>query len=203
MVLLNLARAWVTQLIPHCLSKVSRVGYGLLDVAAHPETDAAKNGRDVLVCAEGKDAEGNPETASRRFLAVPFLGKDAPSKSSEFSHPDLRIGLTILSYLQEGLRPADMRYLAQCIKKNFTAQDGPPKEREEYTIWEGWVNAANLRASSAYKDAQRRARKAAAVAAATHQTLHRRERELLRLQAFGEKLVHAQRGKGHRARGPS
>jgi hypothetical protein len=35
---------------------------------------------------------------SRLKLAVPFLGKDVPSRSSEFAHPDIIIGLTILAY---------------------------------------------------------------------------------------------------------
>ena len=31
-------------------------------------------------------------------MAVPFLGKDVPSKSSEFAHPDITIGLTVMAY---------------------------------------------------------------------------------------------------------
>ena len=37
-------------------------------------------------------------------MAVPFVGKDVPSRSSEFAHPDVVIGLTILAYRYEGLR---------------------------------------------------------------------------------------------------
>lgn len=29
---------------------------------------------------------------SRKLLAVPFVGKDVPSRASEFSHPDVVIG---------------------------------------------------------------------------------------------------------------
>ena len=35
---------------------------------------------------------------SRQYLSVPFEGKDVPSDSSEFAHPDIAMGLTILSY---------------------------------------------------------------------------------------------------------
>ncbi|CAF1395285.1 unnamed protein product [Adineta steineri] len=35
--------------------------------------------------------------------AIPFRGKDLPSENSEFSHPDIMIGFTVLSYLYRGL----------------------------------------------------------------------------------------------------
>ena len=41
---------------------------------------------------------------SRFKLAIPFVGKDVPSRASEFAHPDIIIGLTILAYRYEGLR---------------------------------------------------------------------------------------------------
>ena len=41
---------------------------------------------------------------SRRVAAVPFVGKDVPSRSSEFAHPDVLIGLTIIAYRYSGLR---------------------------------------------------------------------------------------------------
>ena len=46
-----------------------------------------------------------PDT--RRYLAIPFEGKDVPSKSSEFAHPDITIGLTIFGFRYEGLRYTD------------------------------------------------------------------------------------------------
>ncbi len=36
--------------------------------------------------------------ASRFVTAIPFIGKDLPSQSSEFAHPDIIIGLTVLAY---------------------------------------------------------------------------------------------------------
>ena len=46
-----------------------------------------------------------PDT--RRYLAIPFEGKDVPSKSSVFAHPDISIGLTIFGFRYEGLRYTD------------------------------------------------------------------------------------------------
>ena len=89
--LLNLGSDWLRYLLPHTLRKVSRVHYGLLSAAEIGDIEAA--------------AGGVPK--SRRFLAVPFVGKDAPSLSSEFSHPDVAIGLTTLAYRYEGLRHTD------------------------------------------------------------------------------------------------
>ncbi|CAF1494243.1 unnamed protein product [Didymodactylos carnosus] len=40
---------------------------------------------------------------SEKEIAVPFKGKDLPSENSEFSHPDVMIGFTIISYLYRGL----------------------------------------------------------------------------------------------------
>ena len=47
----------------------------------------------------------NPSmTRNRRLLAIPFEGKDCPSRTNEFSHPDVCIGLTALAYRYGGLR---------------------------------------------------------------------------------------------------
>ena len=52
---------------------------------------------------------------ARRLLAVPFVGKDVPSRASEFSHPDVVIGFAILAYRYE---------------VGATAQDGIHRVRE-------------------------------------------------------------------------
>lgn len=62
--------------------QVNRVSFGLLS-SAHCEAALAE---DPYV------------PRSRLKLAVPFVGKDVPSKASEFAHPDIIIGLTILAY---------------------------------------------------------------------------------------------------------
>jgi len=74
--LLNLARSWVLTLLPHVLGKIHRVGFGIL-----------RPGDLRMV-----DPKSPP---SRRLLAVPFVGKDVPSRASEFAHPDVLIGLTV------------------------------------------------------------------------------------------------------------
>lgn len=47
----------------------------------------------------GLDPDRRPET----LLAVPFRSKDCPSPRNEFSHPDVVILLTLLSYYYDGL----------------------------------------------------------------------------------------------------
>ena len=69
--------------LPFCLSKIDRVAFGLLS------TDQLRRAR-----AFG----GANLPRKRRLLAVPYVGKDTPSRASEFSHPDVVIALTILAY---------------------------------------------------------------------------------------------------------
>ena len=61
---------------------------------------------------------------SRRFLAVPFVGKDAPSPSSEYAHPDVAIGLSTLAYRYEGLRYAE-------IAERTGGQSGGPADLQK------------------------------------------------------------------------
>lgn len=82
--LLNLCYNWITTYLPHCLAKVNRVSFGLLSA------------EDCLAAL----AADPHVPRSRLKLAVPFIGKDVPSKASEFAHPDVIIGLTILAYRQ-------------------------------------------------------------------------------------------------------
>ena len=56
---------------------------------------------------------------SRKLMAVPFIGKDVPSRSSEFAHADVLIGLTILAYRYEGLRVEDVVKIASQLKMDF------------------------------------------------------------------------------------
>lgn len=80
--LLNLCHNWLSTFMPHCLAKVNRVSFGLL---------SAKD-------CEAALAADPHVPRSRLKLAVPFVGKDVPSRSSEFAHPDVIIGLTIMAY---------------------------------------------------------------------------------------------------------
>jgi hypothetical protein len=85
--LLNLSHDWLHSFCPFVLEKVNRVSYGLL--TDEELTDA------LLV---------DPRMPkSRKLTAVPFVGKDVPSAKSEFSHPDVLIGLTDLAYRYQGM----------------------------------------------------------------------------------------------------
>lgn len=53
---------------------------------------------------------------NRSRLAIPFVGKDVPSASSEFANPDIVIGLTLLAFHYEGMRLRDVQELTRCMK---------------------------------------------------------------------------------------
>ncbi|POM80569.1 Hypothetical protein PHPALM_1572 [Phytophthora palmivora] len=108
--LLNLARDWLRTILPHVLSKINRVSYGLL------------TGEHQAAAVSGNSG-GNAH--SRLMLAVPFIGKDVPSRSSEFAHPDVLIGLTILAYRYEGIRVSDLVRIVSQLKQDFSRQLGP------------------------------------------------------------------------------
>ena len=80
--LINLCHDWLQCLFPHVLSKINRVSFGLLS-------------KEDL---ERQIAEDPRMPKTRKFLAVPYVGKDVPSPFSEFAHPDIAIGLTIMGY---------------------------------------------------------------------------------------------------------
>lgn len=80
--MLNLGHEWIDCFLPFVLQKINRVHFGLLQP------------RDV----ELLEADGVRIPTTRKLLAVPFVGKDVPSRASEFAHPDILIGLTILAF---------------------------------------------------------------------------------------------------------
>lgn len=69
---LHLARQWIITYLPHVLGKIDRVSFGLLQ----PE--------DLAKTAGG----GASIPIARKYLAVPFVGKDQPSRASEFAQVD-------------------------------------------------------------------------------------------------------------------
>ncbi|OLQ09225.1 hypothetical protein AK812_SmicGene7191 [Symbiodinium microadriaticum] len=77
--------------LPFSLQKIDRVTFGIMS----SEQVAAALAEQPLM------------PLTRAKLAIPFVGKDVPSQSSEFAHPDVVIGLTILAYRYEGLRRED------------------------------------------------------------------------------------------------
>jgi hypothetical protein len=108
--LLNLARAWVLTLLPHVLGKIHRVGFGVL-----------RPGDLRMV-----DPKSPP---SRRLLAVPFVGKDVPSRASEFAHPDVLIGLTVRDLRRRRVRRAGFaaKQGASCVRlsRGFVSSFSP------------------------------------------------------------------------------
>ena len=121
--LLNLAQDWVCRLLPHVLSKIDRVSYGLLSAAE-------------LAAADPRTPQ------SRLLMAIPFVGKDVPSRSSEFAHPDAVIGLSVLAYRYEGLRQSDVLRLITQLKQDYSRQVGPRDQRPASVLLASWLRAA-------------------------------------------------------------
>lgn len=125
--LLNLTRDWVCSFMPHIISKINRVGYGLLH----------KEDIDRWSASEGKKVE-MPKT--RELLAVPFIGKDVPSRSSEFAHPEVLIGLSVLAARYEGLRRENVLDVVTQLKKQVVREPGPFSERPSRILFGEWLN---------------------------------------------------------------
>lgn len=64
----------------------------------------------------------------RSLLAVPYRAKDSPSGKAEFSHPDVAITLTCLSYYYGGLNESQ---LETCFR-NLYKSDNPALEYERW-----------------------------------------------------------------------
>src|SRR5690242_857488 len=77
---------------------------------------------------------------SRRLVAVPFIGKDVPSHASEFAHPDVLIGLSILAYRYEGLRMSDVRSVVSQLQRKMREETGPFSQRPASLLFDHWVN---------------------------------------------------------------
>jgi hypothetical protein len=138
--LLNLARSWVDALLPHCFAKINRVKFGLLR-----ESDVARFGGVANV------------NEARRLLAVPFVGKDAPSATSEFAHPDATIGLTVLAFRYDGLRRSDVVLVLRYLKDALEFEFGEVELRKQWQRWEEWKKAARSDLERALRAAEERA----------------------------------------------
>jgi hypothetical protein len=146
--LFNLGKMYLASLLPHILSKRNRIDFGLLS------DDDAKRLK-LIEWDEKKarngGAERDPtveellviERASRAFLAVPFAGKDAPSRAAEFAIPEVIIGLTIAAFRTEGLRERDMKKLLTQLLLDFNKDAGAPHDsRKESLELANWQKAA-------------------------------------------------------------
>lgn len=133
--LLNLSRDWVLVYLPHVISKIHRVSYGLID-----EEDVQRWVNQEIEAAGGDQAAGFNVVVSksRRLLAVPFDGKDAPSRTSEFANPEIQIGLSISAYRLHGMRKRDTKDFIAHMKRSFSAQPGPFRGRPARIQFEEW-----------------------------------------------------------------
>ena len=125
--MLTLAREWLQSYLPHCLMKINRVSFGIFSAEDHQRALAL----DPFM------------PRSRAKLAIPFVGKDVPSRSSEFAHPDIIIGLTVLAYRYEGLRKVDFEQdIIALVRATFEKEIGPFRSRKSSIMYEQWVAAA-------------------------------------------------------------
>jgi hypothetical protein len=121
--LLNLGHDWISSYLPFILQKVNRVHFGLLQ----------PNDLKLLIDQQVKIP------TSRKLVAVPFVAKDVPSRASEFAHPDVLIGLTILAYRYEGLRKKDFFLLMKNLRDCLEDEGGPYKDRPSFLKFEHWI----------------------------------------------------------------
>lgn len=126
--LLNLSRDWLSLFLPHVLSKVNCVNYGLLSPSYIASHAARHAGRKI--------------PPSRNLLAVPFVGKDVPSATSEFACPEVLIGLTILSYRYQGVRESDLRSIVLALKRKLLQEQGPMHSRPSRVLFSDWLKDA-------------------------------------------------------------
>lgn len=124
--LLNLGYDWLESFLPHCLAKIDRVSFGIMNKCDFER--AIK--MDPFM----------PRTRSK--LAIPFVGKDVPSRSSEFAHPDVILGLTILGYRYEGLRWSDFEDMMANMRSSLIKEEGPWATRKSAMRYARWVRVA-------------------------------------------------------------
>ena len=95
---------------------------------------------------------GDSESSTPTMLAIPYRAKDVPAPNTHFSHPDITIILTCLSYYYAGLTEEQLRTSFEILLDH----DDPSTEyalwAEEYdresvpdSLWR--LNEINLRSS--------------------------------------------------------
>ena len=170
--LLNLAKQWVCNFLPHTLSKRSRIEMGLLQHHDIERLDAIKKEEKARQGGEEEEDEDENEDdndegieseekkakkkvkrkpGSRELLSVPFVGKDVPSMGAEFSSPEVVIGMTIAAFRIEGMREADMKSLILKLSDAFSKESGPPERRPSGKLIKTWreIGSERLKAAAA------------------------------------------------------
>jgi hypothetical protein len=123
--MLNLGHDWLQSYLPCVIQKLVRVSFCLLK----PE--------DIKQLED----DGVKIPTSRKLTAVPFVAKDVPSRASEFAHPDVLIGLTILAFRYEGLREKDFHLVLRLLREQLENEGGPFRDRPSCQRFEQWVLA--------------------------------------------------------------
>jgi hypothetical protein len=67
-----------------------------------------------------------------------------PSRSSEFAHPEVLIGLSVLAYRYEGLRKENLQEIVTELKKTVLNEPGPYSERPSRILFDEWLNKSRL-----------------------------------------------------------
>ncbi|CAK9079768.1 Hypothetical protein SCF082_LOCUS38067 [Durusdinium trenchii] len=120
-VLTEMGANYLHLFLPHCLGKVHSVSHGLLPTEMLSQDDSA----------------------TRRYLSVPYVGKDTPAKASEFSHPDVLILLTLLAYRQGGLRERDVGEMVDLLSQALRTELGPVLRRKAWQVFDEIVRDGN------------------------------------------------------------
>jgi hypothetical protein len=126
MKLLNLSHDLLNNFLPFMLGKIDRVSFGLL---AKQDLKAALD-------------RGQHVSLTRRLSAIPYVGKDIPSRASQFSHPDVVIGLTILAFRYEGIRFSDFENVLLELRERLDSEYGPFHKRPSSLLFVQWVEEA-------------------------------------------------------------
>ena len=78
-------------------------------------------------------------TFAPNIVTARLLLQTVPSTSSEFAHPDVIIGLTIMAYRYSGLRATDFHTVMDSLTSEFVNDIGPPQERASNARYNEWV----------------------------------------------------------------
>ena len=115
--MINLARDWLTALLPHVLAKINRVSYGLLSAKDVQALEQANGGARV--------------PTSRRLLAVPFVAEGHPLADERVQPPGRRHRAHHLPPSRhEGLRRGDFRQVSRSLLAELEQETGPQGKRK-------------------------------------------------------------------------
>jgi len=112
------------------MAKVDRVSYGIMT-----EEDRKR----------ARKLDPNMPATRYKLAIIPCEGKDVPSRSSEFAHPDVIIGLSVMAYRYEGLRFADFVDVISELRAEFVKERVPPSQRKATKRYNKWIEEAGAK----------------------------------------------------------